>query len=542
MKYLLTTVFVACVASICAQQRVLTVDADYLNIPVSHCQPRVDVLFETEGTDPIPVQILLAADKPDYWVFRDVSQLKGKTIKITCPTAHPGLDKMFLADTIVGQSTLYKEKYRPQYHFTSRRGWLNDPNGLIYADGVYHLYYQHNPYDRDGATKHWGHAVSTDLVHWKELPTAIYPDSVGPIWSGTTVIDYGNTSGFGSKKHPPMVAAYTVDLPDREIQCIAYSNDGGLTFTKYAGNPVIDSHDQWNTRDTRDPKLLRYGDNWVMVLNERDGNSIYTSPNLKDWSFRSHITGFWECPDLFELPVDNNPDSTLWVMYGASGTYMLGHFDGLTFTPLSGKHKYVGGSFYAAQTFNNMPESDPRRIQIAWARIEQPEPSFNQMMLLPTELRLVTTSRGIRLVSTPVAELDAICKPLGRWENLTQHQAEEVLNRCRAESDLLRIKVTMHLSHATDAAIAIGGQRLVDYDLNGTTVNGYHYSPDDPTSMDITADIFIDRTSVEVFIDNGLFSYSMGRNHPGSIEPFHVIGNNVTVTSLECYKIEPIHQ
>lgn len=526
-----------------AREITLKIDGKYLNIPVSHGSPRVDILFETEGTDPIPVPILLAEGEADYWVFRDLTDLKGKKLRISTESDDVPIERMFIADTIVEQSEIYREKNRPQYHFTSRRGWLNDPNGLIFADGLFHLYYQHNPYDRDGSVKHWGHAVSDDLVHWRELPTAIYPDKTGPIWSGTTVIDPANTSGFGKGGNAPMVAAYTVDLPDREIQCLAYSNDGGRTFTKYAGNPVIDSHDRWNTRDTRDPKLLRYGDHWVMVLAERDGNSFYTSPNLRDWTYRSHITGFWECPDLFELPVDNNPDSTLWVMYGASGTYMLGHFDGEAFTPVSGKHKYVGGSFYAGQTFNDVPATDGRRIQIAWGRIGGPEPSFSQMMLLPTELSLVRDSGiagGVRLVSRPVAEIDRICRRLGQWHDVGNGECAGILDRCFRQTDgLMRIRATLTLTHATDAAIILNGQRLVDYDLNGTTLNGYHYSPADPTSMSIDVDIFIDRTSVEVFADNGRFSYSFGRNITDSPARFKIAGA-VKVDSLEVFGVSPI--
>lgn len=167
-------------------------------------------------------------------------------------------------------------------------------------------------------------------------------------------------------RRPPWWQVYTAAGPDKQVQCIAYSLDNGYTFTKYEKNPVIDSKAKWNSVDTRDPKVFWYepSKHWVMVLNERDGHSIYTSADLKDWTYRSHVTGFWECPELFELPVDGDKNHTKWVMYGASGTYMLGSFDGKVFTPESGKHCYTTGSIYAGQTINNIPATDGRRIQI----------------------------------------------------------------------------------------------------------------------------------------------------------------------------------
>lgn len=517
------------------------VNKRYLNLPVSHSAPRIRLVMTSEAMDTLPVEIRLSQGEPDYWVFKDISALNGKKLKLATPSEGINLGVVYQSDSINGQSQLYKEHNRPQYHFTSKRGWLNDPNGLVYHDGEFHLFYQHDPYDRDGLHKHWGHAVSKDLLHWEELPSALAPDTDGDIWSGTAVIDFANTSGFGKGGKAPMVAAYTVDDGRTETQFIAYSNDNGRTFTKYAGNPVVASNDKWGTIHTRDPKLFRYSDHWVMVLCERDGHSIYTSPNLKDWSFKSHITGFWECPELFELPVDGNADNTLWVMYGASGTYMLGKFDGETFTPVSGKHKYTGGSIYAAQTFNDIPAADGRRIQIGWGRINIPDAPFNQQMLLPTELTLATTKDGVRLVNKPVREVETICHLLGNWADISQGQAAEILN---GFSDIreLRITVSLHLSHATDASIWYGGQRLVDYDLNGTAFNGHFYSPQTPASMDITADIFIDRTSAEVFVDGGLFSDSMPLN-PNIEHPlFDFRGNNITVKELKVYKVDSTWQ
>lgn len=523
-----------------AVEKELKVTHSYLNIPVSHKCDRQKMVVKVKGMEDMPFVVRITDGKPDYWVFRDVSALKGKTMIFTSEKEVPGLDKVYFSDRIADADSLYSETNRPQYHFTTRCGWINDPNGLVWDNGKYHLFYQHNPYERDWENMHWGHAVSSDLLHWEELPDALYPDTIGTMFSGSAVIDHNNTSGFGKNGIAPFVVAYTAETGERQVQCIAYSLDGGNTFTKYDKNPVINSKEIWNSRDTRDPRLFWYKDHWVMALNERDGHSIYTSDNLRDWKFQSHTPGFWECPDMFELAVDGNPDNKLWVMYGASGTYMLGHFDGYKFTPVSGKHRFARGSIYAAQTYNNIPASDGRRIMIGWGRLSHPGMHFNGMMLLPTELSLRTTKDGPRLVSVPVREIDTICHEAGKWTNLNQKQADEVMKKF-AGSDCLRIKTTIKLSHATDAYLSYGGQRLLNYDMNGNTVNDEFYSPQDPTSMEITADIFIDRTSVEVFIDGGLYSYSMGRKLDYKSTPEFVFGgNNITIKNLEVYTVDSV--
>lgn len=514
----------------------------YLNFPISHQQERGRMTFEADGKDKLSVVVRLAPDKADYWVFKDMSAYKGKTVKITYEGNEKGLSQIYQADEIAGQDSLYKEKNRPQFHFTTRRGWINDPNGLIYHDGEYHLFYQHNPFERDWENMHWGHAVSKDLVHWEELPDALYPDHLGTMFSGSAVIDYDNTAGFNKGKTPAMVAAFTAASPDRQVQGIAYSLDNGRTFTKYAHNPVIDSKEKWNSGDTRDPKVFWYAPSkhWVLVLNERDGHSIYTSGNLKDWKYESHVTGFWECPELFELAVDGNKDNTKWVMYGASGTYMIGSFDGKVFKPEAGKYCYTTGSIYAAQTITNIPASDGRRIQIGWGRVSHPGMPFNGMMMLPTELTLRTTKDGIRLVSVPVKETEQLFQPIRKWHSLTSDEANQKLKEFY-DADCLRIKTTFKLSHATDAGFNLFGQRIIGYDMNSNLINGHFYSPQDPTSMELSADIYIDRTTIEVFIDGGLYSYSMERRpYKDNKEGFHFWGNRIEVKNLEVEAVKSI--
>ena len=576
------------------------VKCKYLNLPISQQESRRRLLFQAKGVDDLSVVARLSA-APEYWVFKDLTAYKGKTLTLTFDGDEKALSLVYQADTIRDASTMYREEYRPQFHFSSRRGWLNDPNGCIWHDGLYHLYYQHNPFEREWENMTWGHATSPDLLHWTEQAPVLFPDQLGTMYSGSAVFDKDNTSGFGTKKNPPLVYAYTADRSEKEVQCIAYSLDGGMTLHKYEGNPVIDSHDKWQTHDTRDPRLFWWtpkgvkseerrvknninnkdasddansdsslftlhsslgAGHWVLVLNERNGHSIYTSDNLKDWTYQSHVNGFWECPDLFPLAVDGNPSDVRWVMYGASNTYMIGSFDGKVFTPESGKHRFSTGAIYAAQTFNNVP--DGRRIQIGWANFDHRGMPFRGQMLLPTELTLRTTKDGVRLVSKPIKEVASLLKPLYSCDKALNEQEANAALRTLSNSPLkgekqkasplrgglegsgLHLHATLNLTYATSAGLKLDGQTLIDYDLNRNTLNGQFYSPQDPTSLSLTMDIYIDRTSVEVFIDDGLFSYSMERKKslgtPQNPAPkgFEFWGSDINVTNIQLDAVKSI--
>lgn len=520
----------------------LNVSKKYLNLPVSHSVDRSTMIFEVDGRKQQEFVIRLAPDKPDYWVFYDLSSFAGKDLKILYKGNPGGVKNIYQDDEINGADSLYRETNRPQLHFTSKRGWNNDPNGLIYYQGEYHLYYQHNPFEREWENMTWGHAISTDLIHWKELSPVLWPDSLGTMFSGSAVIDLENTSGFGKDGVPPLVILYTVHNQRRERQCVAFSLDNGRSFEKFEGNPVIDSWDMWKTQDLRDPAVFWYepSKNWVMVLYERDGMSIYNSPDLKKWAYQSHITGFFECPQLFQLPVDGNKNNKKWVLYGASGTYMIGTFDGKTFKAESGKHYYGNGVLYAAQTFNNIPETDGRRIQIAWGRVDHPGMAFKHQMLLPTEFTLRTTKDGIRLFNNPVKEIEMLQGTELKWVSSGQLNASGFLGQFSNDT-CLRIKTTIKLSHSTDAGLTLSGQNILKYDLNYNQVNGFFYSPENRTSMEISADIIIDKTSVEVFIDGGAFSYAIERK-PGNgrNNDFQFFGKEIEIRDLRVYPMKSI--
>lgn len=311
---------------------------------------------------------------------------------------------------------LYRETHRPQFHFSAQENWINDPNGLVYYQGEYHLFFQHNPESVVWNNMTWGHAVSPDLIHWTQLEHALLPDELGTIFSGSAVVDWHNTSGLQEGDEPPLIALYTsagAHAPDPVpfTQSLAYSNDRGRTWTKCADNPVLGHIEGAN----RDPKIVWHSatEQWLMAL-YLDGSRyvLYGSPNLRQWRHLCDLDlpGVSECPDLFELPVDGNPDDTRWVYWGASGGYLLGHFEGAVYVPETEVlHAEQGPNGYAAQTWSDVPAVDGRRLQISWMRGgKYPAMPFNQQMSFPVELTLRSTSEGMRLCRTPVREIELL--------------------------------------------------------------------------------------------------------------------------------------
>ena len=523
IKLMLTIAMTYATIGISASEISLKIQKNYLNLPISEQGEQKEMkLFTGKGKNKKEItrcKIRLNAVHPDYWMFYDVSAYKGKTIDINFEGEEQQLTGIQQADSIIGENKIYKEAFRQQFHYSTKRGWVNDPNGMVYYDGEYHLFYQLNPYDVNWGNLNWGHAVSRDLVHWEELPVAIQADEYGEIYSGSAIVDYKNTTGLGKKNNPAMLAFYTVQCRDGQTQCLAYSLDHGRTWTKYAGNPIIDTRMKNQSWHNRDPKVFWYekGQHWVMVVFEKDGQSIYNSNDLLHWTYESHTTGMWECPELYELPVDGDMNNKKWVLTSASGVYMIGSFDGKKFTPESGKHYSTTGYFYAAQTFNGIPEKDGRRIQIAWASIRKDKMPFTGFFLLPTEQSLRTTSQGIRLVSQPVKETEQLFDPIFNT-NKTQsmNEANATLAKMQLPTDGMRIKAKMRFAHTREAGIMLDGQKILDYDMIFSRVNGTFYCPDDMTSTELTVDMYIDRSSVECYVDGGLYSFVIERKAEGN--------------------------
>ena len=360
-------------------------------------------------------------------------------------------------NTSASASVLSAEPHRPLYHFTPPAKWMNDPNGMVFYEGEYHLFYQYFPDSTVWGPMHWGHAVSTDLANWTHLPIALYPDSIGLIFSGSAVVDWKNTSGFGKDGKPPLVAMFTQHNLAREKagdtlvqkQSIAYSNDRGRTWTKFEGNPVIPNP---GLKDFRDTKVIWHeaSQRWIMVLAAGDRVRLYASYNLREWQQVSDFGakvgahgGVWECPDLFPIRIEGTTD-TRWVLLvsinpggpngGSATQYFVGNFDGSTFTidptfptsvgtaekdPSRGVWVDHGRDNYAGVTWSDIPAEDGRRIFLGWMSnwdyaTVVPTASWRSAMTVPRTLTLHRTSAGLRLFSTPVGELRLL-----RGETLT---------------------------------------------------------------------------------------------------------------------------
>ena len=351
----------------------------YLLLPIQEEKDEAQVLLDTGSKDDTWMDVRLAQNGSDYYVPFALGKGKTATVKIL------GLKKDALALNLLKLSNTFDttntDYYRPSYHFTPLYGWMNDPNGMVYKDGEYHLYFQYNPYGSKWGNMHWGHAVSKDLVHWEHLDPAIARDPVGHIFSGSSVIDKKNTAGFGKNA---IIAIYTNNSVNHdEVQCLAYSNDNGRTFTKYEGNPVLTPFD--GLKDFRDPKVFWYekGKCWYMIVSADKEMRLYKSKNLKKWNYVSAFgKGIgqqpcqYECPDFFQLPVNGDKKKMKWVMtmninpgcwFGGSATeYFVGDFDGKNFTcPDAHDVKWLdwGKDHYATVTFSNTGD---RVLGITW--------------------------------------------------------------------------------------------------------------------------------------------------------------------------------
>jgi len=403
---------------------------------------------------------------------------------------------------------LYNEKYRPQFHFTPQKNWMNDPNGLVYYKGDYHMFFQHNPSGINWGNMTWGHSVSRDLVHWRQLPDAIKPDELGTIFSGSAVVDRHNTSGFQSGKEQVLLAFYTsagAHAPEKRpfTQSLAYSNDRGMTWRKYKGNPIIKHIAGRN----RDPKVIWHEPTkrWIMALYlDGDRFMLLSSENAKDWEqlHDVRVAGSDECPDFFELGVEGETDERRWVFWAANGKYLLGSFDGKKFSPEGGPFSSRVGNFYAAQTWSDIPQEDGRRIQIAWmAGGKFPEMPFNQQMSIPCELTLGSFDEGIRLCRVPVREIKALRKQLYSWKDIVPEPGDDILSDIRGE--LFEIEVELEPADADEFGFNLRGTSML-YDVNEQKLSCRDKELDvEPVKGRVKLHILVDRTSIEIFANGG---------------------------------------
>lgn len=483
------------------------------------------------------------------------------------------------------QTGLYQEQHRPQFHFSQPAHWMNDPNGMVFYKGEYHLFYQYYPDSTVWGPMHWGHAISKDLLHWKHLPTALYPDSLGLIFSGSVVLDENNTSGFKRGAESPLVAIYTYHDLKREkagldkfqYQGIAFSNDKGRTWKKYAANPVIKNQ---GDKDFRDPKVFwhKATKHWVMSLAVANKIQFYHSKNLKDWSLTGEFGladgshgGVWECPDLFELQVDNSNEKK-WVLIvsigkggsngGSATQYFVGSFDGRTFKNDNAPNKILwldnGTDNYAGVTWNNAPNN--RRIFLGWmsnwdyAQLV-PTEKWRSAMTVPRELNLAKTSDGIRLVSKPVKELEALRNKEQKLDFGTKLQQPSATSEILLEIDLAK---TSAKDFGIEFSNSLNEKILVGYEVNTNRFyidrtnagkksfeNSFaarHYAPRIATNKKLTLHLLTDRASVELFADDGLVNMTdtFFPNEDFTNLQLYKTGGNVKVLRGKLYPLKSI--
>lgn len=446
--------------------------------------------------------------------------------------------------------------YRPQYHFSPPTGWLNDPNGLIWQDGEYHMFYQWHPSTEfDGAGMCWHHAVSTDLVHWKHLEVALAPDGLGAIWSGSAVADVANTSGL-FEGAGGLAAVFTHHAPSHaERQSIAYSTDRGRTWRKYAGNPVLGDD---TCRDFRDPKVFWHGSTqrWVMVVGVE--HQLFHSPNLKDWTPLGK-TGFTsECPDLFPVMVEGE-NQVLWVLSLGGRQVVVGDFDGRVFVPQTGPIEVDGGmDFYASQSWENIPGG--RRVWVGWlnnwkyAR-QVPEFGARGFMTIPRELSLRRAAgKGLVLVQRPVPALEALrrdawtidVRGLQSGQPLAAGEALEIEATMRpGAGDCCGVKVAAAGGEETLVGYdAAAGCAFVDRERSGLAVTaGRFWVPMAVRGETVDVRVFVDRCSVEAFFNDGEAVISC-QIYPtksgGAVEWFSGNGKSA-VREMRVHRLAAIH-
>ncbi len=454
----------------------------------------------------------------------------------------------------VDSTQLFKERFRPQIHFTPEKKWMNDPNGLVYYKGIYHLFYQYYPEDIVWGPMHWGHATSKDLIHWEHKKIALFPDKIGLIFSGSAVVDINNTSGLGTVKNPPMVAIFTyhnmesekAGRTDFQTQGLAYSLDEGDTWIKYDGNPIIKNSAQ---KDFRDPKVFwnEQTNLWNLVLVAGDHAQFYTSKNLIDWKYQSEFGknkgahgGVWECPDLFKLKVGNSNEEK-WVLLisinpgapkGGSGTqYFIGDYDGTHFTTDQKDIKWVdnGADNYAGVTYNNSP--DDQRIFIGWmsnwsyAR-DTPTKNWRSAMTLPRTLSLEKINTNYVLKSTPIKQLESQLKL--EYSNpimaLKANQRQEInytnLNQSEIKFKAETKDLSLVFSNESKDSLTIeynAKQKSFSVDRRHSGIVNFEKSfgqqihqTSVPHIVSNTIDfqIILDWSSIEIFLNGGVYCFT----------------------------------
>lgn len=552
----------------------------YLLLPVQDNAPESKVCIVVDNQQQgVVANVRLARDKVDYYIPFDLSAYEGKDISVDIqgmPESSLCWEKMSLSDTF---DMTNREKFRPVYHHTPAYGWMNDPNGMFYKDGVYHLYFQHNPYGSTWGNMTWGHSTTTDLVNWNYEGLAIKPDAWGAVFSGSAVVDYDNTAGFGKNA---VVAFYTSAKSspwgDTQSQSMAYSLDNGKTFVKYAYNPVVTS----SKRDFRDPKVFWYAPDkhWVMILAGGQEMDIYSSKNLKDWKYESSFGakqgahgGVWECPDLVELPVEGAKEKK-WVLIcninpggpfgGNAAQYFVGTFDGKKFvneSPTQTKWMDWGKDHYATVTFSNAPGG--RCIALGWMSNWQyqtvlPTLQYRGSNTIARDLTLYRQDGELLLRCTPSPEIEKARMQKVSVPSFEVSDSYDLASLLEGNDGAYEIDMTIKNSGASKIMFTLSNDK-------GEKVNMYYdimrkqfvmdrsesgkvdFSVDFPAvtvapvydTDNIRLRLFVDRTSIEAFGEGGKFvmTNQVFPTEPYNKMSFVSVRGNFTVKSMDVYKL-----
>lgn len=567
---------------VCEQNIVsLDVKENYMLLPVQDDAPEGKICIVRnnvqEGTF---MNVRLARERVDSYVPFVLSAYKGQHISIDIQ----GVPENALCWKELKMSDSFdmtnKEKFRPVYHHTPAYGWMNDPNGMFYKDGVYHLYFQWNPYGSVWGNMHWGHSTSTDLMHWKFEGCAIVPDAWGAIFSGSCVVDHENTAGFGKEA---VVAFYTSAKAspwgDVQSQSMAYSLDNGKTFTKYEGNPILTSSE----KDFRDPKVFWYapGKHWVMILAVGQHMEIYSSVNLKEWKKESEFGamqgahgGVWECPDLVEIPVEGTREKK-WVLIcnlnpggpfgGSAAQYFVGSFDGKKFvneSPTQTKWMDWGKDNYATVTWNNAP--DGRCIALGWMSNWQyannvPTRQYRSANTLARDLTLYREGQELYLKSTPSVEVKKARGKKVSIPSFRVSEKHEIVNLFEDNQGAYEVEILIQNAGASKIAFCLlndkGEKVSMYYDLNrkqfvmGRSESGtVDFSKDFPAvtvapanvDKELTLRLFVDRSSIEAFGEDGKFVMTnlVFPSQPYVKMCFEADKNGYAVKTLNVYKLQ----
>lgn len=567
---------------VCEQNIVsLDVTEDYLLLPIQDDAPegKICVVKDNEQKGTL-MNVRLARERVDSYVPFALSAYKGQHISIEIQ----GVPETALCWKELKLSGSFdmanKESFRPVYHHTPAYGWMNDPNGMFYKDGVYHLYFQYNPYGSVWGNMHWGHSTSTDLMHWKFEGCAIVPDAWGAIFSGSCVVDHENTAGFGKEA---VVAFYTsaksTPWGDIQMQSMAYSLDNGKTFTKYEGNPILTSSE----KDFRDPKVFWYapGKHWVMILAVGQHMEIYSSVNLKEWKKESEFGamqgahgGVWECPDLVEIPVEGTREKK-WVLIcnlnpggpfgGSAAQYFVGSFDGKKFvneSPTQTKWMDWGKDNYATVTWNNAP--DGRCIALGWMSNWQyannvPTRQYRSANTLARDLTLYREGQELYLKSTSSVEVKKARGKKVSIPSFRVSEKHEIVNLFEDNQGAYEVEILIQNAGASKIAFCLlndkGEKVSMYYDLNRkqfvmdrSESGTVDFSKDFPAvtvapanvDKELTLRLFVDRSSIEAFGEDGKFVMTnlVFPSQPYVKMCFEADKNGYAVKTLNVYKLQ----